>query len=138
MRSTSVSPVYLSYKCYNWQSPIQGNTPMTQWGGGSLDLVWVVEFTTELYTIPVRTGGIFYFPGWQRHQIEGTDSFQWLLRKTLGLANWAKRNFAKNSEAKFKLPQRDSSPVASPSHRSKPLGHHAPNVSEKIRVGPNF
>ena len=24
--------------------------------------------------IPVRTGGIFYFP-WHRHQIEGTDTF---------------------------------------------------------------
>ena len=24
--------------------------------------------------IPVRTGGVFYFP-WHRHQIEGTDGF---------------------------------------------------------------
>ena len=25
--------------------------------------------------MPVRTGGIFYFP-WHRHKIEGTDGFQ--------------------------------------------------------------
>ena len=39
-------------------------------GGGGLE--WVVEFTTVY--IPVRTGGIFYFP-WHRHQVEGTDGY---------------------------------------------------------------
>ena len=42
--------------------------------------------------IPVRTGGIFYFP-WHRHQIEGTDGFERLLRKTL--AKGGKRNCQK-------------------------------------------
>ena len=32
-------------------------------------------------TGPVQTGGIFYFP-WHRHQIEVTDGFQCLIRKT--------------------------------------------------------
>ena len=44
----------------------------------------------------MQTGGIFYFP-WHRHQIEGTDGFYCLLRKTL--AKWGKRN-CQSSEAK--------------------------------------
>ena len=39
-----------------------------------------VESTTS-YTFPVQTGGIFYFP-WHRHQIEGTNGFRCLIRKT--------------------------------------------------------
>ena len=39
-----------------------------------------MESTTS-YTFPVHTGGIFYFP-WHRHQIEGTNGFQCLIRKT--------------------------------------------------------
>ena len=34
-------------------------------------LEWEVESTTVSH-IPVRTGGIVYFP-WHRHQIEGTN-----------------------------------------------------------------
>ena len=39
-----------------------------------------MESTTS-YTFPVQTGGIFYFP-WHRHQIEGTNGFWCLIRKT--------------------------------------------------------
>ena len=39
-----------------------------------------MESTTS-YTFSVQTGGIFYFP-WYRHQIEGTNGFQCLIRKT--------------------------------------------------------
>ena len=39
-----------------------------------------MESTTS-YTFPVQTGGIFYFP-WHGHQIEGTNGFQCLIRKT--------------------------------------------------------
>ena len=45
--------------------------------------------------IPVRTGGIFYFP-WHRHRIEGTNGFYCLIRKRLasgvnGIAKVPKR-----------------------------------------------
>ena len=63
----------------------------------------------------------FYFP-WHRHQIEGTDGFERLLRKTL--AKRGKRN-CPSSEEKFSAvgfepdPHR---PVASAIQRSNPLG----------------
>ena len=59
--------------CYNWQGPIQGSTPMPQWpnGGGGFRVGGGVH---DKLHIPVRTGGIFYFPWqWHRHQIEQTD-----------------------------------------------------------------
>ena len=48
--------------------------------------------------IPVRTGGIFYFP-WHRHQIEGTNGFYCLIRKTL--AKQGKRNCQSSEEKSF-------------------------------------
>ena len=35
----------------------------------------------ECYTFPEQTGGIFYLP-WHSHQIEGTNGFECLVRKT--------------------------------------------------------
>ena len=87
--------------------------------------------------IPVRTGGVFYFP-WHRHQIEGTDGFECLLRKTL--AKRGKRN-CQSSEAK-RFPQWDSN--TGPSGRqSNALTHSAtappfflqsPAMSSGIRI----
>ena len=62
----------------------------------------------SLYTFPVQTGGIFYFP-WHRHQIEGTNGFRCLLRKT-------QRNTISNVESQVFTPnkhawsERDSNP----------------------------
>ncbi len=93
------------------------SAPMSQWPN-SLSGMW----SPRQLHIPVRTGGIFYFP-WHIHQIEGTDGFWYLIRKTLATRD--KRN-CQSSEAKFSAvgfePSRDY-PVASPSQRSNPLGY---------------
>ena len=81
-----------------------------------------MESTTS-YTFPVQTGGILYFP-WHRHQIEGTDNFYCLLRKTL--AKWGKRNL-QSSEAKFSQWYSNPGPV----RHSNPLGHRAPRDSNR-------
>ena len=63
--------------------------PLMTCGG----LEWEVESTTVTHSS--ADWGIFYFP-WHRHQIEGTNSFYCLIRKTLasgvnGIAKVPKR-----------------------------------------------
>ena len=55
--------------------------------------LFILRRPKHLLHIPVRTGGIFFFP-WHRHQIEGTDRFYCLLRKSGGKQN------CQSSEAK--------------------------------------
>ena len=63
---------------------------------------------------------------WHRHQIEGTDGFYCLLRKTL--AKRGKRS-CQSSEAKsFTAVGLEHSTFRSPVERSNPLGHSAPSV----------
>ena len=66
-----------------------------------------MESTTS-YTFPVQTGGIFYFP-WHRHQIEVTDGFQCLIRKTqrYTISNVESPVFTPNNHA---WSERDSNP----------------------------
>ena len=72
-----------------------------------------------------QCGEIFYFH-WHRHQIQGTDGFYCLLRKTL--ARRDKLN-CQSPEAKLSavgFEPVSHRPAAGASQRSHPLGHHAP------------
>ena len=76
----------------------------------------VVESTT-VYTFTTLCG-IFYFP-WQRHQIQGTDGFSCLFRKTL-----AKRGKRNCQSFVAKLAQQDSNP-GPPGRQSNALTNSA-------------
>ena len=73
--------------------------------------------------IPVRTGGMFYFP-WHRHQIEGTNGLYCLIRKTL--AKRGKRNCQSSEEKSYyrSVTRTIDRPVAG--RRPSPLGHRSP------------
>ena len=72
---------------------VQGSIfqPHRRTSGGGLSGIW----SPRQLHIAVRTGGIFYFP-WHRHQIEGTNVFYCLIRKTL--AKRGKRNCQSSEE----------------------------------------
>ena len=95
--------------CFFFFSAGQRFQPHRRTSGG----VWSGLWSPRQLHIPMQTGGVFYFP-WHRHQIEGTDGFYCLLRKTL--AKRGKRN-CQSSEAKRTIDR----PVAG--RRSNPLRH---------------
>ena len=98
--------------CFFFFSAGQRFQPHRRTSGG----VWSGLWSPRQLHIPVQTGGVFYFP-WHRHQIEGTDGFYCLLRKTL--AKRGKRN-CQSSEAKRTIDR----PVAG--RRCNPLRHRPP------------
>ena len=87
----------------------RGSTPITQWE------IRVCGGVHDSYTLPVRTGGIFYLP-------DRRD--RWL---NFSVSSERYRQSGVNGVAKVPKPSCHSGilTVASPSQRSNPLGHRA-------------